>query len=349
MTNWRHAGRCLLTAAVATIGGVLALLLHIPLPWMIGAMLGSAALAWHEHAAVPQPVRPVALVVLGLGLGQSFTGPVLQAVLGALPLLVMAGVIAILSGVAVARIFTFLAGTDGRNGYFCAVPGGIATMAVLAQRAGVSVPTVVLAQTMRMVVVVLLFPPLMALIAPHGADGGAFSAAQPTVATGGLALLLLIGAAAGGVAHVLKLANPWMLAPCLVCIPLAASGHLPSGVPVALVDAAQVGMGAALGVRLTKRFLLGSRRLAAASVASGFLLSALLAVLAVPVALLGDLPVPAAVLGMAPGGMPEMAITAKALDLAVPLVLGFHLVRTLLCSLLVGPIWRAAVALGLAR
>jgi uncharacterized membrane protein AbrB (regulator of aidB expression) len=40
--------------------------------------------------------------------------------------------------------------------------------------------------------------------------------------------------------------------------------------------------------------------------------------------------------------MPEMAITAKALDLAVPLVLGFHLVRVVLCSLLVGPIWRVA-------
>ena len=47
--------------------------------------------------------------------------------------------------------------------------------------------------------------------------------------------------------------------------------------------------------------------------------------------------------------MPEMAVTAKALDLAVPLVLGFHLVRTVLCNLLVGPIWRAAVALGLDR
>jgi uncharacterized membrane protein AbrB (regulator of aidB expression) len=74
-----------------------------------------------------------------------------------------------------------------------------------------------------------------------------------------------------------------------------------------------------------------------------------LTLLALALGLLAGLPLPAVVLGMAPGGMPEMAITAKALDLAVPLVLGFHLMRTLLCNLLVEPVWRAVLALRLVR
>jgi hypothetical protein len=41
-----------------------------------------------------------------------------------------------------------------------------------------------------------------------------------------------------------------------------------------------------------------------------------------------------------------MAVTAKTLELAVPLVLGFHLVRTVLCNLLVGPIWWLGRKLG---
>jgi hypothetical protein len=32
-------------------------------------------------------------------------------------------------------------------------------------------------------------------------------------------------------------------------------------------------------------------------------------------------------------------VTAKALDLAVPLVLGFHLIRAVLCNVLVSPFW----------
>ena len=39
--------------------------------------------------------------------------------------------------------------------------------------------------------------------------------------------------------------------------------------------------------------------------------------------------------------------TVKALELAVPLVLGFHLTRTVLCNLLVGPIHRLGLRLGL--
>ena len=35
-----------------------------------------------------------------------------------------------------------------------------------------------------------------------------------------------------------------------------------------------------------------------------------------------------------------MAVTAKALYVAVPLVLSFHLTRTVFCNLFIGPIWQ---------
>jgi uncharacterized membrane protein AbrB (regulator of aidB expression) len=108
-------------------------------------------------------------------------------------------------------------------------------------------------------------------------------------------------------------------------------------------------MGASLGQRLNRSFILSSRRLALASVGSTLMLSALLAMLAVGLAQISGLPLTAFILGMAPGGMPEMTITAKALDMAVPLVLSFHLVRTLACNVLVDPIWRMAVRIGLVK
>jgi len=85
---------------------------------------------------------------------------------------------------------------------------------------------------------------------------------------------------------------------------------------------------------------LASRRLAVVSALSAAALSVLLALLAVPIALLSGLPLAAMILGLAPGGMLEMSLTAQALELAVPLVLAFHLLRTVLCNLLVGPLHR---------
>ncbi|WP_376093039.1 AbrB family transcriptional regulator [Roseomonas sp. CCTCC AB2023176] len=331
-------------AAVA--GGCLAALLHVPLPWMIGAMVATAALSWVREAPRPAGVREAALIALGLGLGQTFSGPVIAAVAGTLPVMVIAGLITILAGLAAARLFASLARVDARTAFFCTVPGGIILMVVLAQRAGGHVPTVTLSQTLRMCLVVLLFPPLISVIAPHALDA-AFSAPRPPVDPLGLPLLLAAGTAVAIGAARLGVANPWMLGPCLLAIPLSGLGWLPSGVPAWMVNAAQVAMGGTLGLRLSRRFLLSSRRLAAVSVVTTLVLSAVLAALALPVAWLSGLPVAAVELGMAPGGMPEMTVTAKALDLAVPLVLGFHLVRVLLCNLLVGPIWRGAVRLGL--
>ncbi len=336
----------LLTTGIAALGGGLLALLHVPLAWMIGAMVATAALAWHRPVAVIGWARPTGLVFLGLGLGATFSGPVLAAVSGALPVLLAGGVIAIATGFVVARLFTRLAGTDPQTGFFCAVPGGVIVMAMLAQDAKASVATVTLAQTMRVLVVVLTFPPLLGWLAPHGAFGEFMAPRQP-IWWPGLAGMAAAGLVVAWPLRRLGIANPWMLGPCGLAIGLAATGHLYSGVPVALINAAQVAMGASLGTRLTKSFLLSSRRLAIAAVISSIVLSLLLALIAWGMAVVAGLPVPALILGMAPGGMPEMALTAKALELAVPLVLGFHLTRTVLCNLLVGPLHRMGLKLGL--
>jgi membrane AbrB-like protein len=338
----------LVTLVAATLGGALFKWLGIPLPWMLGAMTATGLLAWHERAHVLKPMRPAALILLGLGLGQTFTPAVMAAVVLALPWLLGAALLSILVGVLVARLFARWAGTDAETGYYAAVPGGVILMAVLAQRAGVSVPSVTLAHTIRVMLVVALVPPLVGWLAPLG-TAGAFLAGRPEVHGAGLVALLVGGLGVALAARRAGMANPWMLGPCGMMILLAALDILPSGVPGWMVDAAQVGMGMALGQRMTRRFLLSSRRLALASVAMSLLLMAVMAVLAVGLSLASGLPVAEVALGMSPGGMPEMTVTAKALALGVPLVLGFHIVRTLLCNFAVAPIWRVMVRLGLAR
>lgn len=335
----RPVARMLVTALVAGVGGAIAWSLSVPLAWMLGAMAGTGLLAWFDRAAVARPTRPVALLMLGLGLGQTFTTPVIAALGAALPWLVVAAGISIAVGVLVARLAAKPAGLDQKTSYFATVPGGVVVMAVLAQRYGVSVPAVSLMQTVRVMVVVVMLPPLITWLAPRG-GAGAFFAERPEVWLPGLVFLLAAGSAVALAMMPLKLANPWMLGPCGMVILLSATAGLPSGVPLWMIDVAQVGMGMSLGVRMNRGFLLSAKRLALTAVASTIAMAGALAALAVAFGLVTGLPVGAAILGMAPGGMPEMTVTAKALDLGVPLVLGFHLVRTLICNLAVGPIWR---------
>lgn len=328
----------LLTLAAALTGGAICHLLAVPLAWMIGAMTGTALLAWFRPVAVNAQARPAALIVLGLAFGQTFSGPVLGALLQALPVILLAGLLSIAAGVAAVPIFTRLAGVDPRTGYFAAVPGGVIVMVVLAQRVGAPLAPVTLAQTVRVVIVVLAIPPLLTAFAPLG-DSTAFLAPRLALDWVGLAGMLAVGFLAALALRRTGIANPWMIGPCLLAITAAAFDALPSSVPTVLVDAAQVAMGATLGQRLTREFLLSSRRLLWASIISALVLCVVCLALGAGLGWASGLPVGAVMLGMAPGGMPEMGITAKTLELAVPLVLGFHLARTLMCNFLIGPVW----------
>ncbi|MGG5817555.1 AbrB family transcriptional regulator [Falsiroseomonas sp. HW251] len=335
----------LVTAAAAAGGGAALSLLHVPLPWMLGAMAATAALAWHERAAVSAPVRPVALVLLGLGLGQTFTPSVMKAVALTLPWLLLAAMASIATGLLLTRFFSRLAHTDSRTGFYATVPGGVLVMAVLAQRAGLPAQVVTLAQTVRIMLVVVIVPPLVTLFVPHG-NVAEFLAERPEFDPPGLVVLLAAGFAVALVVRRLGLANPWMLGPCAMVMALSAQGLLPSGVPMWMVNAAQIGMGMSLGQRVSKRFLLSSRRLALASLVTTLLLILITALAGGLLAWASGLPLAASLLGLAPGGMPEMTITAKTLEVGVPLVLGFHLVRTLLINVFVEPIWKLAAKLG---
>jgi len=321
-------------------------MLRVPLAWMIGAMVAVCAASFAEvRTESPPLVRIVGLVVLGSALGLAFTAPVLRAVAFAMPAILLGGVAAIVSGAVVARLTARLAGTDARTGYFCSVPGGIIVMVVLAARAGADVAAVTLSQTVRMAVVVLSFPPALMFA---GARGDALFAFTPPP-TDPLGLVMVMAATTSGALLLRRTgaANPWMLGPIAVALGLSVAEAAPSGIPVWMTNAAQVLMGTSLGVRLTPDFLMRSRRLLAASLVSVAVICVLLVGVGFALAWGFDLPAAAVVLGMAPGGMPEMAVTAKVLNLGVPLVLAFHLVRTLLCNLLVGPLWRLTERLGL--
>ena len=115
-----------------------------------------------------------------------------------------------------------------------------------------------------------------------------------------------------------------------------------STVPTALSNAAQLVIGVSLGVRFQRDFVHTAPRWLW-SVALGTLgMLVLSAGLGQCLAWLTGLQAATLILGTAPGGIAEMAITAKVLQLGVPVVTAFQVCRLVAVLLLVGPIfqWR---------
>lgn len=332
--------------AVSALGGWLASLMHFPLAWLLGALASSAIAASFGLTGPLRKARLAALVVLGLGMGEDFTGPIIRVLMANLPVLAICGFITMAAGLCVAGLFRRLAGVDARTAFFCGIPGGITLMVTHAQEAGASTAHVTVAQTLRLIVLVSIYPFLISAFVGGPQAAAAMVQATPTPETAarlGLLLLWLAGGfAVARACQKLHMPNPWLIAPCFLSIGFTAAGALPHEMPWALLVAAQVVLGASLGNQITPQFLRGSAGLVLASVLSAALLVVILGAIGIGLSRMTDFTIAEGLLGMSPGGMPEMALTAHVLGVSVPLVLGFHLVRIIMAIFLIEPLWWVA-------
>ena len=309
-----------------------------PIPWMLGPLFTLALLrVGGANVASPPGGRHMGQWIIGTALGFYFTPQVVRDVAGFWGLLAAGAAFAIALGYVTGLLLARLAGIDRTTGVFACVPGGAAEMAVLGERFGARVDRVAAAQSLRIVIVVAIVPAAYTLLEVHGADRYA-----PGIATfdaAGLALLMAATLAGSAVAQWLRTPNAFVLGSLAVAIPLTAMEVNLSAVPTVLSNAGQCLLGCALGARFQPDFLRGAPRFVGAVGATVLAAIALSAAFGWVLARLSGLHPATLVLGTAPGGIAEMCITAKVLQLGVPLVTAFHVTRVVALLLLTAPVY----------
>jgi membrane AbrB-like protein len=186
--------------------------------------------------------------------------------------------------------------------------------------------------------VVIIVPSALTYSGVHGSD--AYQPVAVPLNLGKLAALLAAGAAAGALAARFGLPNAFMFGPLAVATALTISEVPISSLPTGLSSAAQILLGCALGARFERRSLRSAPRYVVGVLASIVVVIAAAALSAVLLASAWGLPTPTLVLAMAPGGIAEMCITAKVLQLGVPLVTAAQVARVLVLLTTTGPGFR---------
>ncbi len=335
----------LLALGLCAAAGALCASLGTPLPWMIGPVLAMAACNFGgARLRAPGGGRQVGQVVIGSALGLYFTPAVAREVLSYWHLLIGAALFAIALAWACGWFLARTTDTDRTTAFFASVPGGAAEMTTLGERFGARVERVALAQSLRILVVVIVVPFALTYSGAHGAD--AYRPAPMLLDWAKLALLLAIGAAAGGAFALARAANAYMFGPLFAVIALTAGEVQFSSMPNWVSNLAQLLIGCALGSRFERQFLKSLARYVGAVLASIALAILLAAAFGAALAWLSGLPVPSLVLATAPGGIAEMCITAKVLQLGVPLVTAAHVTRVVVLIAATGPIFALARSLG---
>ena len=164
--------------------------------------------------------------------------------------------------------------------------------------------------------------------------GGLGAAAAGLVTLGALCL------AGGLLMRRLGRANPWFIGALLVSMAFAMADLQLSALPVWLSNTAQLLIGVSLGVRFTPAFVHTAPRWLGTVAVGTLVLLAVCAALALSMAWLTGLHPATMVLATAPGGIAEMSITAKVLQLGAPVVTAFQVCRLMAVLLLVEPVFR---------
>jgi membrane AbrB-like protein len=317
--------------------------LRTPLPWMIGPLLAMAACNFAgAELRSPPGARPAGQIVIGTALGLYFTPVVGSEVAAHWSLLFLAALIAIFLGVLSGWVLSRTSGIDPKTAFFASVPGGAAEMAILGERFHARVDRIALAQSLRVLVVVIVVPFALTYSGAHGAES--YVPVSIPLRWERLGVLLAVGGAAAWLLNRLRLPNAFFFGPLAVAIALTVSDLQFSSLPTALTNAAQVLIGCALGARFERRSLESAPRYVSAVLVSVLVAIAVAAGFGWAVAALAGLSVPSMILATAPGGIAEMCITAKVLQLGVPLVTAAHVMRVLVLIVTTGPAFKLARA-----
>lgn len=288
--------------------------------------------------ARPPASLPLGQIIIGTTLGQYFTSPVLRELLHQLPFIVAGALLALLLGIASGLLLKRISGCDARTAFFASLPAGAAEMAVLAERAGGRSDLVAAAQAARVMLVVVIVPPLLTWSGIHGDQS--WLSLGPSAFSWRLPMALACCVIAAGVLNRLGMPNSWMIGPLMVMIAVTALGTKVSPMPAWAVNGGQLLIGCALGSRFNADFLrLAPAFLSAVTVTVCFAMG-LAGLAAWGLANISDIGIGTSILALAPGGVAEMSVTAKLLQLGVPVVAAFHVARMATLLLTAGPVFR---------
>ncbi|UYG05275.1 AbrB family transcriptional regulator [Halomonas sp. LR3S48] len=328
------SGAMVRSLAIGALGGLAFQLVGMPLAWMLGPLAANLVVsAKGIDVRVPEPLREVFLGVLGLVLGSQVTPQLAERVLD-WPLSAALLLLGVAASTAVAAAWYRRCGFDAVSAWFASAPGALTAMILMGEKAGGDPGRIAIAQSLRVVLVVMILPPLFWFY--EGASGAEVAAAVDRELSSAwmlLALPLLIP-----LGRRLRLPTPTLLTPMLFAGVLSGFGFASLSLPDWGMNLMLWVLGCAIGSRFRG---LSSARL------GRYLLEAFVATLVALVVLAGfaelihrlvGVPRDVALLALAPGGIGEMAILAVALDLD-PVFVAFHHLLRMMALMLFAPFW----------
>jgi len=324
------APKLLLTLVIAALGGWCFSWVGTPLPWLLGSLAATGALGLTAGAyACPKPAVKAGQVTIGLALGLYFTPTMLTLLASMFGWIAAAALMTCLMSMAGAYFFQRMTGLDSRTSFFASAIGAATDMSIQATKLGGRGDLVALSHSVRVTLVVSVMPIVASILVGSTAGRPSISQEIPDLPLLPTGFLALFGVALSVWGVKARLPNAWVMAP-LIAAMILAQFTPEHRLRYEWVAAGQVLLGWNLGQRFSRSIFREAPRLIAVSA----LMTAAFALCGLMIATLVHLGTGvswvSSMIATAPGGIAEMAITAKVLHLDPPTVTAFHAMRLVL-------------------
>lgn len=317
-----------ITVALGAAGGYAFLKLKMPLPWMMGAMCVSMALALAgAPLRPPGRFRDVMIAVIGLMVGSAFTPQIIARAGEWLPSIAAILAYSMAMIVALGWLLRRVGGYDPATAFCSAAPGGFTEMILLGGSMGGDTRTISLMHSVRVVITVVTIPFWFRFVHDYVPSGTAALGSVSNLSAGGAAALAVSAVIGYALARLARVPLPALIGPMAAAALVHALGFSTSRPPGELVALAQIVIGVGVGCR----FLGSSLREIAGVLRTATIMALIMLAVAMLCAggmhLLTGLPMEALILAFSPGGVAEMNVITVALHIDPAFVATHHLVR----------------------
>ncbi|HRF07549.1 MAG TPA: AbrB family transcriptional regulator [Xanthobacteraceae bacterium] len=325
-----------LTLLAAALGGGLFAYFDRPAAWLAGALVAVTALALAGVPVyVPDALRKLIFVVLGISLGASVTPetiagirtwPITLALLALSLPVTMGGVMLYLR---------YVSKWNHRETLYASAPGALSAVLAMAADAKADIRMVAFVQTVRVFLLIAALPGLLLSAGLSASTGAIPPTAGVHVATLADTLIMVVtGVIAAVIAERLRVPGGLLIGPMIVNGFLHGAGYIQGNIPSVLLLSSFVVLGAFTGTRFAGTTTAMIRKLLLDSIGAFVVALVICAGFAILAAWLSGENLAKVIIAFAPGGLEAMTILAFMIGLDPAFVGAHHLVRFILIALL---------------
>ena len=338
----QRLGKIATALLIGVTSGVLAYALGMPLPWMLGSMIGVtiAALAGAPIAA-PDKLRPIVIPVIGVMLGPAITAELLDVIWNwAATLILLPPFLALAAGVSY-LIYRRAGRYDTVTAFYASMPGGLNEMLVMGGEAGGDERRIALAHAARVLFVIIFVALYFGVV--HGVTSNTSAAiwiALDALTLRDYVILGLCALIGVPLARAARLPAAQVFGPMILSAAAHITGIVTVPPPSVLIICAQLVIGTVIGCRFIGTTLRVVGRELGLAVASTLAMLSVAVLFSEGIALWIGMPLTQAFLAFAPGGLTEMSLLTLAIGQDIAFVSIVHIVRITLVIAIAPAVFR---------